>query len=104
MGENSPILKSNVLEPVERCFSFWYHIEGRETLSREPSIEIGLRKLGEEDTMRIWNHTKTVFADWVYDQVTIYKKSYHYSITVTAISDYGMAGIIAVDDLKNNRR
>nr|XP_027211162.1 MAM and LDL-receptor class A domain-containing protein 1-like [Penaeus vannamei] len=89
------VLESNVMEAEDRCVSFWYHIQS----SGSPSLTLSVRNVYDTQFTDVWTHSGTLMADWTFVQVNISKYE-RYGLRLSAASDHGEVGVIALDDVK----
>ncbi|KAG7165100.1 MAM and LDL-receptor class A domain-containing protein 2-like 1, partial [Homarus americanus] len=93
-GKPHAILESNVMEPMERCISFWFHIKGAGT----QSLILSTKDILSGVVSDIWEYSLLLFADWEYKQFSI-MKSERYTIQFEAVTSNDQ-GMIALDQVK----
>nr|XP_053646985.1 MAM and LDL-receptor class A domain-containing protein 1-like [Cherax quadricarinatus] len=88
------VLESNVIEPMELCISFWYHIKAQ----GKSSLILSSKDIMSDEISNLWEYPSSLFAEWKYEQVP-FKQFNRHTIQFNAISDSGN-GIIALDQVK----
>ncbi|XP_042866818.1 MAM and LDL-receptor class A domain-containing protein 1-like [Penaeus japonicus] len=88
-------LESNILEAEDRCVSFWFHIQG----IGSPSLTLSVRNVHDTQLTEVWSYSGTLMADWSFVQVNISRPE-RYGLRLSATSDNGKDGVIAMDDVK----